>query len=161
MADTAQSLFVSVTPAVAMVGPHLMSGQLQVYNDNTGFIALESAGGREPIVRCSGRMPVTGSFSREIDLRCNNGLQARLAMSMRTDLRGFAYGNDGDQLVSLVFGLEGHEVMALLKLPAGTTLTVQDGRYVVSPALPVASAGGAVPLPPAEAAGVHPPLLYP
>lgn len=153
MADTAQSLFVSSTPAVALVGAQLVQGQLQVYNDNTGFIALEGNPQRQPVLRCSGRMPVTGTFSREIDLRCSNGVQTRIAMNMRTDLRGFAYGGEGEQAVSLVFGLESSEVLALLKPPAQMALTIQDGYYTLarSDALEQASATSA--LPPVEAAG--------
>lgn len=153
VADTAQSLFVSTTPAVALVGQQLVQGQLRVYNDNTGFIALESDPERQPVLRCSGRMPVTGFFSREIDLRCSNGLQTRLSLSMRTDLRGFAYGGVGDQAVSLAFGLESGEVAALLKLPGQVVLDHQEGRYVVvsGPAAP--SMAGTDALPPAAAAG--------
>jgi hypothetical protein len=80
-------------------------------------------------VRCSGRLTAAGSFGREIDLRCNNGVQARLALSLRTDLRGFAYGGEAEQAVALAFGLEPGEVAALLKLPAQSRLVLQEGRY--------------------------------
>lgn len=156
LADTGKSMFVSSTPAVAMVGSQLLQGQLQVYTDYTGFIALESETGAEPLLRCSGRMPVTGSFSREIDLRCSNGAQARLALSLRTDLRGFAYGGEGDQAVSLAFGLGPDEMNALLKLPPQTTLAREEGRYVLVRAEASAQASGAAALPPAEAAGALP-----
>lgn len=155
LADTAQNMFVSSTPVVALVGAQLAQGQLQVYTDNTGFIALESNPQRQPVLRCSGRMPVTGSFSREIDLRCSNGMQTRIAMNMRSDLRGFAYGGEGEQAVSLVFGLEPSEVLALLKPPASMALTLQDGYYklVRAEALEQASADSV--LPPVEAAGTR------
>lgn len=156
MADTAQSLFVSTTPAVALVGPQLVQGQLQVYNDSTGFIALESSPMRAPVLRCSGRLPVTGFFSREIDLRCSNGVQTRLALSLRTDLRGFAYGGEGDQAISLAFGLEPSEVLALLKPPAPMALTVQDGDYTLVRADALHHASAAPALPPVEAAGASP-----
>lgn len=155
-ADTAQSLFVSSTPAVALVGPQLVQGQLQVYNDNTGFIALESDPQRLPVLRCSGRMPVTGFFSREIDLRCSNGVQTRLALSMRTDLRGFAYGGEGEQAVSLAFGLEPGEVTALLKSSQQLALDHRDGRYVLVSAETSALASGVPALPPATAANAAP-----
>lgn len=160
LADTAQSMFVSSTPAVALVGAQLVQGQLQVYNDNTGFIALESNPQRQPVLRCSGRMPVTGSFSREIDLRCSNGAQTRIVMSMRTDLRGFAYGGEGDQAVSLALGLEPSEILALLKPPAPMALTLQDGYYQLVRAEAVEQASAAPALPPADAAGARtvPPL---
>ena len=157
LADTAQSMFVSSTPAVAMVGPQLVQGLLQVYTDNTGYIALESNPQRPPVLRCSGRMPVTGSFSREIDLRCSNGAQTRIAMSMRTDLRGFAYGGEGEQAVSLAFGLEPSEVFALLKPPAHMALTQQDGYYQLVQAEAVEQASAASPMPPVEAAGSRAP----
>lgn len=155
LSDTAQSLFVSSTPAIAMVGAELAQGQLQVYNDNTGFIALEGDPQRQPVLRCSGRMPAMGFFRREIDLRCSNGVQARIAMSLRTALRGFAYGGEGEQAVSLAFGLEPGEVSALLKLPAQTRLVLQDGRYQWAPTDAVAQASVAPVLPPVEAAGAH------
>lgn len=156
LADTLQNLLVSSTPAVAMVGSQLVQGQLQVYNDNTGFLALEGDSQREPVLRCSGRLPAAGSFGREIDLRCSNGVQTRMTLSLRTDLRGFAYGGEGDLAVALAFGLEPGEVAALLKLPAQTRLLLQDGRYqlVRSDGAEAASAPPA--LPPAEAAGKVP-----
>ncbi len=129
LSDTVQNLFVSTTPAVATVGTQLVQGTLQVYNDNTGFLALESDALLEPVVRCSGRLTAAGSFGREIDLRCSNGVQARLALSLRTDLRGFAYGGEAEQAVALAFGLEPGEVAALLKLPAQSRLVLQEGRY--------------------------------
>lgn len=159
-ADTAQNFFVSSTPAVAVVGQQVVQGQLHVYNDNTGYIVMESDRWQEPVLRCSGRMPVTGSFSRAIDLRCNNGVQARLGVSMRSDLRGFAYGGEGEQSVSLVVGLEPSEVIALLKLPAQTRLALQDGRYQLTHIDVVEQASAAPVLPPAPPAEVKPaPML--
>lgn len=152
VADTAQSLFVSTTPAVALVGGQLVQGPMQVYNDNTGFIALESDPQNEPVLRCSGRLPSTGSFGREIDLRCSNGVQARIALSLRTELRGFAYGGEGDQAVSLAFGLEPGEVAALLKLPAQTQLVWLDGHYRLVRLNMAEHASAAAALPPVSAA---------
>lgn len=155
MSDTVQSMFVSTTPAVALVGTQLVQGQLQVYNDSTGYIALESNPQRTPVLRCSGRMPVTGSFSREIDLRCSNGVQTRITMSLRTDLRGFAYGGEGEQAISLAFGLEPSEVLALLKPPAPLALTLQDGYYQLVRTDTQEQVSAASVLPPAEAAGAR------
>lgn len=156
LADTAQNLFVSSTPAVAMVGTQLVQGQLQVYNDNTGFVTLESDPQHEPVLRCSGRLPAAGSFGREIDLRCNNGVQTRVTLSLRTDLRGFAYGGEGELAVSLAFGLEPGEVAALLKLPAQTRLLLQDGRYQLVRGDGVVAVSAPSALPPTDAAGKAP-----
>lgn len=144
LADTAQTLFVSTTPAVATVGSQLVQGQLQVYSDNTGFIALESDSLRDPILRCSGRLTAPSSFGREIDLRCSNGVQARLALSLRTGLRGFAYGGEAEHAVGLAFGLEPGEVVALLKLPTQPRLVLQDGRYQLTMESPAAAAGASM-----------------
>lgn len=156
LADTAQNLLVSSTPAVAMVGTQLVQGQLQVYNDNTGFMVLESDPQLEPVLRCSGRLPAAGFFGREIDLRCSNGVQTRVTLSLRTDLRGFAYGGEGEQAVALAFGLEPGEVAALLKLPAQTRLLLQDGRYQLVRGDGAVAASAPPALPPVEAAGKAP-----
>jgi hypothetical protein len=149
--DTAKNLFVSSTSAVAMVGGQLLQGDLQVYSDYSGFIALASEPGATPL-QCSGRLPNASTFGREIDLRCSNGLVAHLRVSTRSDLRGFAYGGVGEAATSLAFGLDASESAALLTVPKGMVLSYADGKYSLrkeSAPLPVREPQ----LPPAEAAG--------
>ncbi|MDT8991477.1 hypothetical protein RQP54_11455 [Curvibacter sp. APW13] len=148
LSDAAQNMFVSVTPAVATVGDQVLTGTLHVYNDATGFVALEGDVRQAGALRCSGSMPVAGFMGRDIYLRCNNGVQARVALSLRTELRGFGFGADADTPVGLAFGLEPPEVLALLKWPAQWRLYLQEGRYQIALADPMGK-----PLPPAEAAG--------
>lgn len=146
LSDTAQTMFVSTTPAVATVGSQVLTGRLSVYSDSSGFVALDADASQPAVLRCSGRLSNTGFTGRDIDLRCNNGVQARVALSMRTDLRGFGFGLDGDTPVGLAFGLEPSEVLALLRWPTPWRLDMLDGRYVVS------TGAVAQPLPPVEAA---------
>lgn len=147
MSDTAKNLFVSSTPAVAIVGGRLLQGDLQVYSDDSGFLALASEPLAAPL-QCSGRLPTSSSFGREIYLRCSNGNTAHLRLSMRTDLRGYAYGGEGDAATSLAFGLDAAESTALLTVPKGMVLGFADGKYSLRKE--------SVPLPPAEAAGSTP-----
>lgn len=152
--DTAKNMFVSSTPAVAIAGGQLLQGDLQVYADYSGFITLASVPPAAPL-QCSGRLPNTSSFGREIDLRCSNGAVAHLRLSLRSDLRGFAYGGEGETATSLALGLDPAESIALLTAPKGMVLSYANGQYSLraentpaiarEPALPPAEAAGGVP----------------
>ena len=151
LSDTAKNMFVSSTPAVAITGGQLLQGDLQVYADYSGFITLASVPTATPL-QCSGRLPNTSSFGREIDLRCSNGTVAHLRLSLRSDLRGFAYGGEGETATSLALGLDPAESIALLTVPKGMVLSYANGQYSLRPENTPAIAREPA-LPPAEAAG--------
>jgi hypothetical protein len=152
VSDTAKNLFVSSTPAVAMVGTQLMQGEMQVYSDYSGVLTLASEGDTGGLQSCSGRLPNNSTFGREIDLRCSDGTVAHLRLSLRSDMRGYAYGGEGTSAVSLAFGLEPAQATALLHVPKGQLLVFSEGRYQLTrPAGNTAMRPAQ--LPPVEAAG--------
>lgn len=112
---------VSTSPSgYLLVSGQLLKGEVVLVPDRTGRVSFAStaAGG----LSCAGGMRYTATHGGTVDLRCNDGSEVGIQVSMLSETKGFGYGTLAGQTVSLVFGLSGADARAYLRLPPGMSL---------------------------------------
>lgn len=133
--DTALAAVSTRVPAHAIVNEQLVQGEMTLFPDHTGTVALrgdvQPAAGTEGasamaaaptsakiiLSSCVGRLRYTATTMGSIDLRCNDGSVADLRMALIGDTRGYGYGQTATGLVSLTFGMTPIEARAHLTVP--------------------------------------------
>ena len=88
--------------------------------DRTGRVTF--SGTAPGALGCAGGFRYTASLAGTVDLRCNDGSEVGIQVTMLSETRGYGYGSLGGQTVSLVFGLSGADSRAYLRLPPGMKL---------------------------------------
>ena len=149
--DTGLAALSTRVPAFAIVNGQLLQGDMTLFPDHTGTIALRtpsSAGssgawswgftthgeatpaptptGPAPTnadASCVGRLRYSSTTLGSIDLRCHDGAVADVRVALIGETRGYGYGQTATGLVSLTFGLKAVEARA--------HLTVQPGRQLL------------------------------
>ena len=121
--DRARGYLASSVEVFAVVGSQLLQGEAQLYSDRTGTVALTSGLSVQPPLNCSGRLSRTGTGSAELDLRCSDGSQLAMQVTMLAETQGYAYGqsNTGNA-ASLTLGLTSTRAVAYLRPAAGQQL---------------------------------------
>lgn len=136
--DTGLAALSYKVQAYAVVDEQLVQGEMVLFPDHTGTVALRAepamAGvpteaasaprptGKPQLTSCVGRMRYTATTQGAIDLRCNDGAVADVRMALIGETRGYGYGQTATGLVSLTFGLTPVEARAHLTVPAGKQL---------------------------------------
>ena len=136
--DTGMAAFSTRVQAFAVVDEQLVQGEMVLFPDHTGTVALRAdpmvqsgstdaasapkPGGKAPLTSCVGRLRYAATTVGTIDLRCNDGAVADLRMALIGDSRGYGYGQTATGLVSLTFGMTPVEARAHLTVPPGKQL---------------------------------------
>lgn len=152
--DTGLAALATRVQAYAIVNEQLVQGEMTLYTDRTGTVALRvevakpvtenpfdlfvptKATERPPerpperpiLNSCIGRFRYTATTYGVIDLRCNEGSTAELRMALIGETRGYGYGQTATGAASLTFGMAPTEARAHLSTPSGKQLLEADGR---------------------------------
>ncbi|MES2583431.1 MAG: hypothetical protein V4627_12000 [Pseudomonadota bacterium] len=147
--DTGLAALATRVQAYAVVNEQLVQGEMTLYTDRTGTVALrfevakpvndnpfefsspakpvESPVERPILNSCLGRFRYTATTYGVIDLRCNEGSTAELRMALIGETRGYGYGQTATGLASLTFGMAPTEARAHLTAPPGKQLLEANG----------------------------------
>lgn len=136
--DTGLAALSTRVQAYAVVDEQLVQGEMVLFPDHTGTVALRAdpaavgapaeaasaprTAGKPMLTSCVGRLRYTATTSGSIDLRCNDGAVADLRMALIGDTRGYGYGQTATGLASLTFGMNPVEARAHLTVPPGKQL---------------------------------------
>ncbi len=136
--DTGMAALATRVQAFAIVDEQLVQGEMTLYTDHTGMVALRAEptpsndpayaasapkpGGKPVLTSCVGRLRYTATTLGVIDLRCNDGAVADLRVALIGETRGYGYGNTATGLASLTFGMNAVETRAHLTVPPGKQL---------------------------------------
>lgn len=137
--DTGLAALATRVPAYAVVNEQLVQGEMTLYPDHTGTVALRADAGLAagsttdvsnppkptvlPILNsCMGRFRYTATTYGMIDLRCNEGSTTDLRMALIGETRGYGYGQTASGLASLTFGMAPAEARAHLTVPPNKQL---------------------------------------
>ena len=109
--------------AYLIVNGQLLTGDLLLVPDRSGRASLAAEQGA--VRSCSGGMRYSATNSGEVDLRCNEGSQLSLKITLLSDTRGYGYATTSDKgPASLVFGLSMQDALAFLSVPPGMSLAI-------------------------------------
>lgn len=147
--DTGLAAMATRVQAYAVVNEQLVQGEMTLYPNHTGTVALRAgetvqyqatasefqtlspppkAQGAQPILNsCLGRFRYTSTTYGAIDLRCNDGSSTELRMALIGETRGYGYGQTATGLASLTFGMAPVEARAHLTVPPGKQLQESSG----------------------------------
>lgn len=137
--DTGLAALATRVPAYAVVNEQLVQGEMTLYPDHTGTVALRADAGPtaaatadasnrpKPVAlpmlnSCMGRFRYTATTYGMIDLRCNEGSTTDLRMALIGETRGYGYGQTANGLASLTFGMAPAEARAHLTVPPNKQL---------------------------------------
>lgn len=136
--DTGLAAMATRVQAYAVVDEQLVQGEMVLFPDHTGTVALRAdpaavgapaeaasaprPAGKPMLTSCVGRLRYTATTLGSIDLRCNDGAVADLRMALIGDTRGYGYGHTATGLASLTFGMTPVEARAHLTVPPGKQL---------------------------------------
>jgi hypothetical protein len=136
--DTGLMALSTRVQAYAVVDEQLVQGEMTLFPDHTGTVALRAdataasapaeaasaprSAGKPVLTSCVGRLRYTATTLGSIDLRCNDGAVADLRMALIGDTRGYGYGQTATGLASLTFGMTPVEARAHLTVPPGKQL---------------------------------------
>lgn len=136
--DTGLAAMSTRVQAYAVVDEQLVQGEMVLFPDHTGTVALRAdptavgapaeaasapgPAGKPMLTSCVGRLRYTATTLGSIDLRCNDGAVADLRMALTGDTRGYGYGQTANGLASLTFGMTPVEARAHLTVPPGKQL---------------------------------------
>ncbi len=147
--DTGMAALATRVQAYAVVNEQLVQGEMTLYTDRTGTVALrvdvakpandnpfdfmspakpmERPAERPILNSCLGRFRYTATTYGVIDLRCNEGSTAEMRMALIGETRGYGYGQTATGLASLTFGMAPTEARAHLTVPMGKQLLEANG----------------------------------
>ena len=142
--DTGMAALATRVTAYAIVNEQLVQGEMTLYTDRTGTVALRvdvakpandnpfdfmspakpvASPVERPILNsCLGRFRYTATTYGVIDLRCNEGSTAEIRMALIGETRGYGYGQTATGQASLTFGMAPTEARAHLSVPPGKQL---------------------------------------
>ena len=142
--DTGMAALATRVTAYAIVNEQLVQGEMTLYTDRTGTVALRvdvakpandnpfdfmspakplASSVERPILNsCLGRFRYTATTYGVIDLRCNEGSTAEIRMALIGETRGYGYGQTATGQASLTFGMAPTEARAHLSVPPGKQL---------------------------------------
>jgi hypothetical protein len=137
--DTGLAALATRVQAYAVVNEQLVQGEMTLYPNHTGTVALRvelaqpasavidlnapAKPAERPILNsCLGRFRYTSTTYGAIDLRCNDGSSTDLRMALIGETRGYGYGQTATGLASLTFGMAPTEARAHLTTPPGKQL---------------------------------------
>ena len=113
-------LFTVTLPVIAIIHDDLFVGRAVGHIDRTGTIDLRSA--QDPKDKCVGSFRFTGSKTGLADMRCDDGVEARLSFNALGIFSGYGYGDTHRGPASFTFGLSPDEAASHLTMPRGKKL---------------------------------------
>jgi len=122
--DATMRALATSSPALALIGERVLTGEVMLYTDRSATVQLQGQG--EPSLSCMGSMHYTSSTGGTVNLRCSDGRQARLAYTALGETSGYGIGRDEVHSISLTYGLAPEAARAWLIAPPGKRL-VPDG----------------------------------
>lgn len=139
--DAGMATMASHVSAFAIVNEQLVQGEMTLFPDHSGSVALRSdatgtapapqPAGKATLSSCVGRLRYTSTTMGSVDLRCNDGSVANLRMALIGETRGYGYGQTASGLASLTFGMTPTEARAHLTVPPNRQLIdASDGIYL-------------------------------
>ena len=118
--EVQMGLFSVTLPVIAIFHDDLFAGEAIGYLDRTGTIDLRSV--LDPKSKCVGRFRYTGLKTGVADMRCDDGVEARLSFNALSAFSGYGAGSTPRGPASFTFGLNPQEAALHLTLPQGTKL---------------------------------------
>jgi hypothetical protein len=106
--------------AYLIVNGQYLTGTVTLIPDRTGRVSFTADQGA--IRSCGGGLRYTASNGGEIDLRCSDGSQVALQMTMLSETRGYGYGSTAQGPASVVYGLSEQDARGFLTIPGGMLL---------------------------------------
>ena len=147
--DTGLAALATRVTAYAIVNEQLVHGEMTLYTDRTGTLALQvevakpvtespfdflvpNKAVERPVERpilnsCLGRFRYTATTQGVVDLRCNDGSSAELQMALIGETRGYGYGQTATGMASVTGGMAPAQARAYLSVPVGKQLLEADG----------------------------------
>ena len=122
MNDTGLRLVSTKVDGYLIVNAQLLVGTLLLVPDRTGRLSFSAEKGA--ISACSGSWRYTATNAGEADVRCNDGTQVSLQITLLSETRGYGYGSTTQGPSSVVFGLNDQDASAFLTVPPGKTLAI-------------------------------------
>ena len=120
-ADEVRRRLFSVTlPVIAILHEELFVGEAVGYIDRTGVIDLRSA--LDPKDKCVGIFRYTGLKTGLAEMRCDDGVEARLSFNALSAFSGYGHGSTLRGPASFTFGLTPEEAALHLAVPQGKKL---------------------------------------
>jgi hypothetical protein len=120
--DTGMRLVSTKVDGYLIVNAQLLVGTVLLVPDRTGRVSFSAEKGA--ISACSGSWRYTATNAGEADVRCNDGTQLSLKITLLSETRGYGYGSTAQGPSSLVFGLSEQDASAFLTVPPGKTLAI-------------------------------------
>lgn len=120
--DATLRAIASPSPALAVVGERVLTGEVLIYTDRSATVQLSGEG--EPALSCMGRMHYTSSTGGTVSLQCSDGSQAQLPYLALSEVSGYGRSSTGTTSVSLTYGLQPEAARAWLIAPVGKRLIV-------------------------------------
>jgi len=119
--EVRMGLFSVALPVIAILNDDLFVGEAVGHMDRTGTIELRSA--LDPRNKCVGSFRYTGLKTGLADMRCDDGVEAKLSFNALTAFSGYGHGSTLRGPASFTFGLTPEE--------AGSHLTIPQGKQLV------------------------------
>jgi hypothetical protein len=113
-------LFSVTLSVIAILHDELFVGEAVGHIDRTGTIGLRSV--LDPKNKCVGSFRYTGSKTGLADMRCDDGVEARLSFNALSAFSGYGYGSTLSGPASFTFGLSPAEAAPHLTIPQGKKL---------------------------------------
>jgi hypothetical protein len=118
--EVRMGLFSVTLSVIAILHDELFVGEVVGHIDRTGTIELRSV--LDPKKRCVGSFRYTGLKAGLADMRCDEGVEARLSFNALSTFSGYGYGSTLRGPASFTFGLGPDEAAPHLTVPQGKKL---------------------------------------
>ena len=118
--DAGMRLVSSTADAYLIVNGQYLTGDVRLIPDRTGRVSFSSEAGA--IRSCGGGLRYTASNGGEIDVRCSDGTQVALQITMLSETRGYGYASTAQGPASVAYGLSEQDAQAFLTVPSGMVL---------------------------------------
>ena len=118
--EVRMGLFSVKLPVIAILHDELFAGEAVGQIDRTGTIGLRSV--LDPNKQCVGSFRYTASKTGLADMRCDDGVEAKLSFSALSAFSGYGYGSTLRGPASFTFGLSPKEATSYLTVPQGKRL---------------------------------------
>jgi hypothetical protein len=118
--EVRMGLFSVTLSVIAILHDELFVGEAVGHIDRTGAIGLRSV--LDPNKKCVGSFRYTGSKTGLADMRCDDGVEAKLSFNALSAFSGYGYGSTLRGPASFTFGLSPKEAASHLTIPQGKKL---------------------------------------
>jgi hypothetical protein len=118
--EVRMGLFSVTLPVIAIFHDDLFVGEAIGHLDRTGTIDLRSV--LDPKIKCVGSFRYTGLKTGVADMRCDDGVEAKLLFNALSAFSGYGAGSTPKGPASFTFGLSPEEAALHLTLPQSTKL---------------------------------------